>query len=457
MGNKRIQLLIELLLFIVFIPFGAEAAPMDTPSGTNILTLTEVINTAVANNQTIIQANLGVDLASARYQETQSAFNPLLTLSETAGRQQADSYQTKAYDFTPNKWKKVDTNEMLQNSYDTKLSLQLPLYTGHRLEANREQAAQTIEQSKANALKARQNLVLDTTTAYFALLQSYNTLDLSRQSYEQMQTHLKNAALNYNNGIVAKSDVLRAEVELAAAEQNQFKAENNVQLAKTTLCNMMGVDLHTNFSVSDILPATYPVQDLDSYLGMARQERPDLKAMSAQMRVGKSAITAAQSGQLPTLNLNGVYELKGNSFPANDASWSIMLNASWNVFDGGITTSRINQAQKNLAISQSQQQQLMDNIVLEVTQAYFNVEDASKRLLTAQKAAVKADEDYRIAQRRYTAGISPSVEILDSHVAFLNAKNSLIQTEFDYHTNYAKLLKATGTLDSSERMKGNEQ
>jgi len=453
MTNKRILLLIKLLLFIVLIPFRAEAAP----AGASILTLTEAINTALANNQTIIQANLVVDLASARYQETQSAFKPQLTISETAGRQQADRYQTKAYDFTHTQWKKVDTNDMLQNSYDTKLSLQLPLYTGHRLEANREQATQAIEQSKANGLKARQSLVLDTTTAYFALLQSYNILDLSRQSDEQMQNHLKNANLNYDNGIVAKSDVLRAEVELAAAEQNRFKAENNVELAKTTLCNMMGVDLHTNFSVSNILSTTYPLQDLDSYLGTARQERPELKAMNAQVMIGKSAITAAQSGKFPTLNLNGVYELKGNDFPASDASWSIMLNASWNAFDGGITTSRITQAQKNLAISNSQQQQLIDNIVLEVTQAYFNVEDTSKRLFTAQKGAVKADEDYRIAQKRYTSGISASVEILDSHVAFLNAKNSLIQTQFDYHINYAKLLKATGILDSSERMKGNEQ
>ncbi|HML31977.1 TolC family protein [Sporomusa sphaeroides] len=456
MRNKLALLFFELLL-IVLIPFGAKGAPVDMPTTANVLTLAEAIDTALANNQSIIQANLGVDIADARYQETTRAFKPQVALSQTAGRQYVDSYQTKAYNFASDHWQKVTTNEMYQYNYDTKITLQLPLYTGLRLEANQKQSAQTVEQTKANALKARQGLVLDTTTAYFTLLQSYNTLELTRQSTEQMQAHLKNATLNYDNGIVAKSDVLRAEVELAAAEQNQAKAENSVELAKTTLCNIMGVDLHTKFRASNILSNTYPLQTIDHYLASARQERPELAAIKAQLNGAQAAITATKSGNLPTLNLTGTYDWKGNSFLPGDDSWSIMLSANWNAFDGGITASRVTQAQKNYNISQSQERQLLDNITLEVTQAYFNLQDAAKRLATAQKADIKSDEDFRIAQLRYKSGLNTNVEVLDSHVAFLNAKNSLIQTQFDYHTSYARLLKAAGILNSSERMTGYEQ
>lgn len=455
--KRKLALLLFKLLLITLIPFGAKGAPADTPASANVLTLAEAINMALANNQTMIQANLGIDLATARYQENTRAFNPQIALSQAAGRQYADSYQTNAYNFASGHWQKVTTNEMYQYSYDTKITLQLPLYTGHRLEANQEQAGQSMEQTKANALKARQGLILDTTTAYFTLLQSYNTLDLTRQSTEQMQAHLKNATLNYDNGIVAKSDVLRAEVELAAAEQNQAKAENSVELAKTTLCNIMGVDLHTEFRASNILTNTYSLQTIDHYLTSARQVRPELAAMNAQLSSAQAAMTAAKSGNLPTLNLSGAYDWKGNSFPPSDDSWSIMLSANWNAFDGGITASRVTQAQKNYNIGQSQERQLLDNITLEVTQAYFNLQDAAKRLATAQKAAVKADEDFRIAQLRYKSGLNTNVEVLDSHVAFLNAKNSLIQTQFDYHTSYARLLKAAGILNSSERMTAYEQ
>lgn len=454
MQKKYIFICIQLLLMTIFIPLGAQAAPNAALISDNILTLNDVINTALANNETMIQANLGVELVTARYQETNNAFNPQLTLSEAAGRQYTDSYQTKVYNFDSSKWQKIDTNEVLQYNYDTKLSLQLPLHTGHRLEATREQAAQNIEQTKATLLKTRQNLILDTTTAYFTLLQSYNSVDLALESKEQMQVHLKNANLNYDNGIVAKSDILRAEVELAASEQNLAKAENNVQLAKTTLCNLMGIDLHTDFHISNLLSATYTIQDLEIYLTSAQQNRPEQAAINAQINGANAAVTIAKSGNLPTLNLNGTYDLKGNSFPPGDTSWSLMLNANWNVFDGGITKSKVTQAQKNLNISQSQERQLMNSITLEVTQAYFNLQDAAKRLSTAQKAADKSDEDFRISQIRYKSGLGTNVEVLDSHVAFVNAKNNLIQTQYEYQTNYAKLLKAAGIIDSQREDEG---
>ena len=95
-------------------------------------------------------------------------------------------------------------------------------------------------------------------------------------------------------------------------------------------------------------------------------------------------------------------------------------------------------------------------MALEVTQALFNLEDAAKRLLTAQKASVKADDDFRISRARYLAGIGSNIEVLDSHVAFVNAKNNLIQTQFDYYAGYARLLRATGELTSAERMENHE-
>ena len=455
MRKKTVLVILGLFCLIMYTPYTAKAAPPASATA-KTLTLSTAIATALANNQSIIQANLGIDLATARYQETKNAFNPQVAISETAGRQSVDSFQTSAYNFGSSKWQKVSTNEKLQNNYGTKIALQVPLYTGRRLEANREQAEQIVEQSNANAQKAQQALILDTTTAYFTLLQTYNTLDLARQGYEQMQSHLKNATLNYENGIVAKSDVLRAEVELAAAEQSLVKAENSVQLAQTTLCNILGVDLHTDYTLSHPISVAYPLESVNEYIRIALQKRPELKAMDAQLHGAAAAITAAQSGKLPTVALTGAYEWTGDSknnpYPPGYASWSIMLNASWNVFDGGITASKVTQTQTNLLISQSQQKQLFDNIVLEVTQANFNVQDTAKRLATAQKAAAKADEDFRIAQRRYSAGLSTNVEVLDSHVAFLNAKNNFIQTQFDYHISYAKLLKAAGILDNTERM-----
>ena len=294
--------------------------------------------------------------------------------------------------------------------------------------------------------------ILDTITAYLTLLQSYYTLDLARESVEQMQAHLKIASLNYDNGLVAKSDVLRSEVELAAAEQSLSKAENNVQLSRTTLCNLMGIGLDTELKTSPIGFPTYTPPPLPSLLAQAAKNRPELAAVSAQVSSADAAVTAARAGNLPTIMLNASYDWRGDAYPTLEENWNVIITANLNVFDGGITASRVTQAKKNADIAESQKRQLADQVTLEVTQALYNLEDAARRLATAKKVSVKADDDYRIAGVRYRGGVSSNVEVLDTHVAFINAKTNVIQTNFDYYTSYAKLLKSVGILDAAERM-----
>lgn len=446
MYRNYIHSFLYCLLITLFIPSTLQASPA-MPS--QQFTLNQAIQLALQNNQTILQSNLNMDLSTARYEEAQRAFAPQLIFAESIGRQYAESYETKAYNFNATKWQKITTNEMLQNTYSSKFSLQVPLYSGHRLEANREQAAQNAKQTTALSTKTRQNLILDTTTAYFSLLQSNNSLNLAEEAKAQMQAHLNNTMINFENGIVPRADILRAEMELASAEQTLSKAKNSVQLSQTALCNLMGIDLHTNIEAAALSETVYPLQELSTYITLAKQFRPELLAAHAQTNSAQAALTAAKSGHLPSLNLNSAYEWKGNAYPPGDSSWNVLLTATWNVFDGGITTSKIVQAQKALEISQSQERQWLDTIELEVTQAYFSILDAANRLTTARKATLKADEDFRIAQLRYQGGLSSSVELLDSHVAFLTAKNNFIQSQYDYHTNYARLLKASGRIEAT--------
>ena len=451
-GNRLVGAV--LVLCISLFPLSVMAAADPPPAAK--LTMQEAVSLVLKRNRSIQQAVLTIDAAKARRKEISGSFLPQISLQESFFRQFADSTKTKAYDFSTRTWKKVMTDDSWKSSYDTRVFFQMPLFTSGRLEANYRQAAYSVAQTEANLDKTRQSLILDTITAYLTLLQNYNSAALARQSVEQMQQHLRIAALNYEQGMVAKSDVLRSEVELAAAEQKLAKAENSVNLARTALCNLMGIPLDSQFIAQPIQTPTYRTPPLAALLEQAAASRPELAAVSAQTHAAGAAVTAARAGHLPTISLNANYDWRGETYLKNEENWNVMVVANLNVFDGGITASRIEQAKKNAAVVESQQRQLADLVALEVTQALFNLEDAAKRLLTAQKASVKADDDFRISRARYLAGIGSNIEVLDSHVAFVNAKNNLIQTQFEYYAGYARLLRATGELTSAERMENHE-
>lgn len=71
-----------------------------------------------------------------------------------------------------------------------------------------------------------------------------------------MQAHLDTVNAKYAAGTVAKSDVLRSQVELADAKQNLVNAENNYDLSISSLNNLIGLPIDTKINIQDELKYT---------------------------------------------------------------------------------------------------------------------------------------------------------------------------------------------------------
>ncbi|MCX7780163.1 MAG: TolC family protein [Negativicutes bacterium] len=323
------------------------------------------------------------------------------------------------------------------------LSLGLPLYTGGAKEG-------AIEQAKINAAKAaigvektRQQVKLDATAAYFGLLQARNLVQLNQESVDRLAAHLKNVKLQYEVGTVAKTDVLRSEVELANAEQNLIKAQNAYNLAVAKLNNVAGMPLDTAIAVKEELqyvPYTLTLEDSIKY---ALVKRPDVLQADLGVDAAKEGRRIAKSGHMPKLTLGGTQSW--NDIPgANDSDWSVNLTASINVFDSAVTHGKVKQAEASLEQAAEQARQTKDAVQLEVRSEYLNMKEAEKRIETSKVAVDKAEEDYKIAQVRYTAGVGTNLDVMDAQVALTQAKTNYVQALYDYNTSKAKLEKAMG-------------
>jgi len=91
-----------------------------------------------------------------------------------------------------------------------------------------------------------------------------------------------------------------------------------------------------------------------------------------------------------------------------------------------------------------QARQSRDSVQLEVRQAFLNMKEAEKRIETSKVAVDKAEEDFKIAQVRYSAGVGTNLDVIDAQLALTQAKTNNIQALYDYNTSKAKLDKAMG-------------
>ena len=87
---------------------------------------------------------------------------------------------------------------------------------------------------------------------------------------------------------------------------------------------------------------------------------------------------------------------------------------------------------------------MQDSIRLEVQSSYLNLREAEKRIETARVAVDKAEEDFKIAQIRYSAGVGTNLDVLDSQVALTQANNNFVQALYDYNTSKVKLEGSMG-------------
>ncbi|MDU4960919.1 MAG: TolC family protein [Sporomusaceae bacterium] len=392
------------------------------------LTLEESIRLALANNPAIKIAETEQEKAGWAVKEAQAGKAPTLNLGHTSSRGQFDTL-----------------SDDISNNFKNSVTLSLPLYTGGKVESAIEQAKLSRDVSILGVEDSKQQIRLNATTAYYSVLQSANMVKLSQESVDRLQAHVQNVQAQYEVGTVAKTDVLRSEVEVADAEQSLIKAENSYELAVASLNNVLGLPLDTQVDVKDQLAYTQVALTLDDAITQAMVTRPDLAQAEIAVAIAGEGVDGARAGYRPTVGLSAAQGWSDDDFPGTDNDkWSVGVTASWNIFDSGLTRSQVRQSQSTLEKSRQQQQQAKDAAQLEVRQAYLNLKEAEKRIATSQVAVNKAEEDYKIAQVRYTSGVGTNLDVIDSQVALTQAKTNYVQSLYDYNTSRAKLEKAIG-------------
>ena len=391
------------------------------------LSLDQSIALALQNNPSIKIAQADQESAAWAINEAKSGKQPSVSLSHSSVR--AKNVQT----------------DVTGNTFSNDVTLSLPLYTGGQAEGKIDQAKLKSKSADLDVEKTKQQLKLDATNGYFAVLQARNLLQVSKQSVDNLEAHLKNVQAQYSVGTVAKSDVLRSEVEVADAQQSLIKAQNSYDLAVSSLNNVIGLPLDSELSIKDDLKYVQNSLTLDNSISFALANRPEAVQAQVAVDVANQGLKIARSGSKPDVSFSAGTGWSDSEFPGTENNdWSMGIKASWNVFDSGLTKAQVKQADFGIDKATEQAKQTKDSIQLEVRQAFLNMKEAEKRISTSQVAVDKAEEDFKIAQVRYSAGVGTNLDVIDAQLALTQAKTNYIQAMYDFNTSKANLDKAMG-------------
>jgi len=441
--------LLVALIAILLAGQHAQAAPEPEK-----LTLADSIALALANNPAMKIAQSGSEKALWKVNQARAYSGVTLRYSFTRGRtDQPPSWYNNttinyplSYNPQTQSFIEYPAWSEAYDFYSHQLQLQLPLYTGGKIENSISLARHGEAAASLGAAQARQQLIMEVTTSYFNVLQTRNLADVARQAVEDLEAHLKNVQNHYDAGTVSLSDVLQTQVRLANARNNLIKAQNIYKLSRYKLNKIIGLSLHNDAVLSDDLSFQPYQRTIDESIAIALKNRPEVAQARLKVDMAHDGLKIAKSGNLPTVALVATESWQDTlpSTSKNSNAWLVGLNVQFNVFDNGITKAEIKQSEHEIAEAKEQLRQAEDKITLEVCQAYLNVQEAAERIANNKVAVNQSETDYQLAQERYENGVGTNLDVMDAELAMTQARINYVQALYDYYISRAQLDRAMG-------------
>jgi outer membrane protein len=413
----------------------APALPVVAPPGRpqivgRALSLEEAVEIGLTTQPTI-QARL-FDYAAARHRVTQ-ALSPMLpqvfgVVSASRTMQTVLSTSSVSTNITT----PTQVNRQLSDTFLAQVSLSQLLFDFGKTFAATDAARKLANVALESVELQRQLISLAVKEAYTNINFSQRLIVVAQQSFDRAQLNLRSARGFFDVGTRPKSDVVRAEVDVANARVDVIRARNAERLARVALNTAMGVDVDTPTQIQDNL-IFEPVQfDRPQQRAEALRQRPENR--QAQERL-------AFRNFFP--NLSGVSAYGGTTSDLHPA-WSVGLNLSWTIFDGGNLIGRYQESKANLDASRARLKASELDIIQNVEQAEISTEEAQERIQAAQAAVASAEENFRLAQGRFDAGVGTILELTDAQLALTQSQNTEAQALSDFRIALYRLDRALG-------------
>ncbi|MCX5749878.1 MAG: TolC family protein [Candidatus Saganbacteria bacterium] len=416
------------------------------------LNLKESIDIALKNNDNVVIVQRKADAASARVSESFSSYLPSVTLSANYAR----NYQAPI--------KTMILNTPLVMGIDDvsalkgwQASFQQSIFTFGKNENTLAIAMENAKSAREDLRKALQDCIYNVAQAYFNYLKAKKSVQLSNESLEMATAHLDQTKKMLKVGMATRADTLRSEVSVSRAKQSLIKANNGLEVGKAAFNTSIGRAIGEEIDVEDVdLSSGYEGKEY-SYKQMltdAFTNRPDWKQVKGSVEISARNRGLAVSQWMPSVNLQGYYQWSNNDYDVADLNydarnWQVAGAATWTIFNGFSTQSKIKEAQANLDSSIAGREMTRKAVEFDVKQAYLNWEAAKEMLESATAGIDSARENFNIAEIRYKNGLATNIEVLDAQTSLTQAEIDLMSAGFDLELARLGIERATGLLDKN--------
>jgi outer membrane protein TolC len=331
--------------------------------------------------------------------------------------------------------------------FDARAAVAQTLFDWKSINATRA-AGQSLKSAAYTFKDARDLVVLAVGYVYLQAIADEARIDTAEAQVKTAQALYDQASDQINAGTSPDIDGLRTKVELQTRQQQLIQAKNNFAIQKLTVVRVIGLAPGQEFEFTDKSPYQ-PLENMtvDEALKRAYALRSDYQAAMTDVRAAEFSRKAAVAGYLPSLSFNADYGLAGSHPSTATSVADVRGTLSIPIFQGGSVHGDVMQADARLEQSHERLDSLRAQIDSDVRAALLNLQSSEDQVNVARSNIDLAEETLTQSRDRFSAGVTDTVEVVQSQEAVSSAHEQYISSLYSY--NYAKisLVRALGIAE----------
>lgn len=419
------------------------------------ITLQQAVNIALEKNPERKAALADTRAASADVREARSFRLPHVAFSETATRGNDPVYvfgsklrqqRFTAADFALN----VLNTPTPFGNFATRFSGTWNLFDSFASWRAVNRAGRVKDAARHQLERTDQEIIFHVVDSYYSVLLAKKQLEIAEVSMKTAQAIQNRSKDRFESGVVVESDLLSAQVRLATRKQEFIRAQNNLALARAQLSTSIGIATEKEFEPGEALEERIlPAMTLEEAEKKAVELRPDLKRIRSEEAAQQQSVSVAKSTFGPRVNAFAGWEADNPTFLAGGGgnNWLAGIEVKVDLFDGGAKKARLSRERAMQEKVAAAKEMATDAARLEVRRAYYELDSARQQVEVARATIAASEESLRINQNRYDSGLSTITDLLAAEEAARRTQAEYWEAVYRYHTGYANLELASGTLN----------
>lgn len=281
-------------------------------------------------------------------------------------------------------------------------------------------------------------------STYYELYLVQRKIEVNEENQDLMRRFVEIASRQYEVGLGKQPDILRAQTELSTLMTEGLNLQSEKKVVESRLNTLLSRPANASVGNVPEIEASIPNWTFEQLSPLARENRPEIRAMSFNVEMNKAELSGSQKEYFPDLMVRVMYK---NMIMTTDDFWSAMIGISIPIapWASGKVVSKVDENELNVRQAEEEFNNMKNMTLFQVQDALVNVQTNQNVVRLYRTTVVpQAEQTLQSTVSAYQTGKTEFLMVIDAYRTLLRSRLDQYTAVMNFMASQAQLEQAVG-------------